>query len=141
MSDPTSRVKQHALDGLGASTLLRGERASGQICRSQFSIDALISTTNLHLLVQCLQAMGGLFARQYSRAGLCVGIQSQDFITRRSFLCRTYTTSADGVASANTNLALKGIIAVRAMAELAAVKQETSASQGYFVRFVPIALD
>ena len=65
----------------------------------------------------------------------------QDFITKCSFPCRAYTTSADGVASANANLALKGIIGVRAMAELAAIKQETGAAQGYFVCLVLISLD
>jgi len=46
---------------------------------------------------------------------------------------RAFTNSADGVASANTNLALKGILGIRAMAELAAIKGEITASQDYFV--------
>jgi len=41
--------------------------------------------------------------------------------------------SSDGLASNNANLALKGILGVRAMAELAAIKMETDASQKYFV--------
>jgi len=41
--------------------------------------------------------------------------------------------SADGAAATDANLALKGILGIRAMAELASIKGETTASQDYFV--------
>ena len=41
--------------------------------------------------------------------------------------------SADGTAGTNANLALKGVLGIRAMAELASIKGEKTTSEKYLV--------